>query len=58
MVYSILNGCGHMWYLPMLFWCFVLTWLLLQTKMKEQYRVLILLALYFLFFLTFAVSYE
>ena len=51
MVYSILNGCGHMWYLPMLFWCFVLTWLLLQTKMKEQYRVLILLALYFCSFL-------
>lgn len=51
MVYSILNGCGHMWYLPMLFWCFILTWLLLQIKMKEQYRALILLALYFCSFL-------
>lgn len=21
--YSILEGCGHLWFLPMLFWCFV-----------------------------------
>ncbi len=20
--YSVINGCGHMWFLPMLFWCF------------------------------------
>jgi len=21
--YSIINGCGHLWFLPMLFWCFI-----------------------------------
>ncbi len=37
--YSILNGCGHMWFLPMLFWCFVGVWL------TEEYRVNPLLTL-------------
>ena len=27
-VYKILNGCGHLWFLPMIFWCFVFTYLL------------------------------
>lgn len=25
-IYRILNGCGHLWFLPMIFWCFVLTY--------------------------------
>lgn len=24
LIYDILNGIGHMWFLPMLFWCFIL----------------------------------
>ena len=24
----ILNGAGHLWFLPMLFWCFILMWIL------------------------------
>ena len=27
-LYKILCGCGHLWFLPMLFWCFVLCYLL------------------------------
>ena len=27
-VYRILNGCGHLWFLPMIFWCFVITYIL------------------------------
>lgn len=27
-VYEIMNGCGHLWFLPMLFWCFIGLWLL------------------------------
>ena len=27
-LYRILNGCGHLWYLPMIFWCFVITYIL------------------------------
>lgn len=38
MVYSIINGCGHMWYLPMLFWCFIGGWLLEQIKIKDGWK--------------------
>ena len=44
-MYSIIGGCGHMWFLPMLFWCFLGTWLL------EQIHVSYLWKLVFLFFL-------
>ena len=27
-VYRILNGCGHLWFLPMIFWCFVLMYMI------------------------------
>lgn len=26
-IYDVINGVGHMWFLPMLFWCFVGVWL-------------------------------
>ena len=28
----ILNGIGHMWFLPMLFWCFPILWLLFKIR--------------------------
>lgn len=31
-LYTILNGCGHLWFLPMLFWCFVVLYIVLKTK--------------------------
>ncbi|MBR1461786.1 MAG: acyltransferase family protein [Prevotella sp.] len=43
-IYSILNGCGHMWYLPMLFWCFVFGWLLEQVKISDSWKLMILIA--------------
>lgn len=43
-IYSILNGCGHMWYLPMLFWCFVIGWLLEMIEIKDSWKMLILIA--------------
>ena len=44
-VYKILNGCGHLWFLPMIFWCFVITYILahyppLQNKITIYYIVL------------------
>ena len=33
---SILNGCGHLWFLPMLFWCFVITWFVSKLGIKHQ----------------------
>ena len=25
-IWKLLNGCGHLWFLPMIFWCFVLVY--------------------------------
>ena len=44
-IYSIINGCGHMWYLPMLFWCFIGGWLIEQVKIKDHWKLAILIAL-------------
>lgn len=41
-VYSIINGCGHMWFLPMLFWCFIIGWILEQIKIKDSYKMVLL----------------
>lgn len=35
-VYKILSRVGHMWFLPMLFWCFVLTYFIEKTRFKEK----------------------
>lgn len=35
-LYSILNGCGHLWFLPMLFWCFILMFLLHKIGIKNK----------------------
>lgn len=44
-VYGIINGYGHMWFLPMLFWCFVATYFLLKLRLKEEIKLLGLLCL-------------
>lgn len=45
MIYAIINGCGHLWFLPMLFWCFIGCWLLLKVNCKEIYKVVFLVML-------------
>ena len=42
MVYNIMNGCGHMWFLPMLFWCFIFIAILDSIKIKDFYKIIIL----------------
>lgn len=42
---QVISGCGHMWFLPMLFWCFILTWLLMKINIKDRYKLLLLAAL-------------
>lgn len=44
-VYSIINGCGHMWYLPMSFWCFVGGWLLEQIQIHDGWKFLFVVLL-------------
>lgn len=38
-VYNILSGTGHMWFLPMLFWCFVFVFLAEKTKLSIKWMV-------------------
>ena len=44
-MYSIINGCGHMWYLPMLFWCFLGGWFLEQIKIGDVWKMVFLVLL-------------
>ena len=44
-IYQILNGVGHMWFLPMLFWCFILGWLIMKLDIKNIYNWIILICL-------------
>lgn len=37
LVYNILNGEGHMWFLPMLFWCFVMLFLVEKFHISSKY---------------------
>lgn len=38
-IYNIVNGYGHLWFLPMLFWCFVLTILFEHYKISSTYAL-------------------
>jgi len=40
--YTIVNGAGHMWYLPMLFWCFIGGWILIRCKFRKAYIIVVL----------------
>ena len=39
-VYSILCGSGHMWFLPMLFWCFIFTHIAEKTGFKHIHIII------------------
>ena len=32
-LYSVVNGVGHLWFLPMLFWCFIGIWLIEKLRL-------------------------
>lgn len=40
-LFSVLNGCGHLWYLPMSFWCFVIGLLFYSLKISEMMKLFI-----------------
>lgn len=42
-VTSILSGAGHLWFLPMLFWCFILGYLLSKWDISEYKKLILLL---------------
>lgn len=43
--YDILNGVGHMWFLPMLFWCFIFIPFVERINMTYRWTILLILAL-------------
>ena len=42
-LYAIVNGCGHLWYLPMIFWCFVIGYVLIRLDLPEWSKLLLCL---------------
>lgn len=44
-VISVLSGVGHLWYLPVLFWCFVSLWIVEKLKISDKVKLFILLVL-------------
>lgn len=38
-LYGMVNGVGHMWFLPMLFWCFVGVWIIEQIHLKPKWTI-------------------
>lgn len=43
LTYEILCGYGHMWFLPMLFWCFIGVYILEKIEIKGEYKLILLL---------------
>lgn len=44
-LYDIVNGLGHMWFLPMLFWCFMFSYILMHIEIREGFKLLLLVSL-------------
>lgn len=42
---SLVSGVGHLWYLPMLFWCFIFMWMIERVSLSERLKLIILLLL-------------
>lgn len=58
LIYNLINGCGHMWFLPMSFWCFLGGWLLEKIKIPNGWKLafLIILNLFFCISIPFQIS--
>lgn len=35
-IYDVINGVAHMWFLPMLFWCFVGVWIIEKLHLRSR----------------------
>lgn len=44
-IFSIFEGCGHMWYLPMSFWCFLGGFVLYRLNCSIRTKLLLCIAL-------------
>lgn len=41
-VVTLLSGCGHLWFLPMLFWCFIAIWVIDRFKLSSWITLVVL----------------
>lgn len=41
-IISLLSGCGHLWFLPMLFWCFLVIWVIDHFHLSSWITLLLL----------------
>ena len=46
--YEVIRGVGHMWFLPMLFWCFLSTWFIEKIRINPKVvtPILVLLSIF------------
>lgn len=44
-LYGVINGTAHMWFLPMLFWCFAGTYAIEKMQIQAKHAILLLLVL-------------
>lgn len=52
-VYKIINGCGHMWFLPMLFWCFIFLAVVEKCGLALKWKLALVVLLTFMHVLPF-----
>lgn len=57
-LYCIVNGVGHMWFLPMLFWCFAFVWMIDKLNLEPffVYPLLLLCSICSFFPLPFRIG--
>ena len=41
----VFSGVGHLWYLPLLFWCFIVMWIVEKIRVSDKVKLIILLVL-------------
>lgn len=39
-IYKILSGAGHLWFLPMIFWVFITSYLIAKLRIKEEIKLI------------------
>lgn len=42
---TLFSGCGHLWFLPMLFWCFLAIWFIDRFKLSSWFTLILLAAI-------------
>lgn len=42
---TLFSGCGHLWFLPMLFWCFLTIWVIDHFKLSSWFTLFVLAAI-------------